>query len=605
MATHKLAILVDAIGAAKAARDLKGVDSAVSSIGAHAGRGIRTAARNLAGVGAIATAGIAVAVKTGLQDLATLESAVTSVDGAIRQMGLTGQVTGGQVAGWANEIEAAVGAAFDDKDITAATATLIRYGKVTESNLRPAMVVMTDLAAKTGSVESASSLLAKALADPAKAAGKLTRQGIILTAAQQKQIKAFVKAGEVGKAQKVILDAVAKSTKGAAEASQGAYARSLSVLSDVAEDARKALAEGFLPVIEKVSDLLGKELAKPQTLANIREFGQGLANGLDDLISIARNLPWDAIGTSLKIGGAGAKAVLEAFSNLPPWVQTAVATGWGLNKLTGGALSGIVGELGKGLIKGVLGMNAGVVNINAGIVKGGPGGGLGDLPGKIGGGAAAAGGLTLGGAAAIGLGSLTVGFIAADVIKTASGQTEEEWQRNVSNSYVRLGLIYGSLEDLNRKTQPNGPVGGAGGVVGFGSGRGSSGQTGTTGWAQGQFKDVTSNIQTLKHDAVGAIGDVQKGTEDVKRGTLEVKQATGLAAQQVMGATRMGAAVGAMASTLGASRVVSAIAANRPIVTVSTVVNVTASSVTSSQTSTVRTGSSGGSRSNDNYNDHR
>ena len=43
----------------------------------------------------------------------------------------------------------------------------------------------------------------------------------------------------------------------------------------------------------------------------------------------------------------GAKAILDAFVGLPPWVQTAVLTSWGLNKLTGGMFTGIVGELGK------------------------------------------------------------------------------------------------------------------------------------------------------------------------------------------------------------------------------------------------------------------
>src|SRR5205823_4731171 len=144
-----------------------------------------------------------------------------------------------------------------------------------------------------------------------------------------------------------------------------------------------------------VRSLLSTELAKPQTLANIREFGQGLATGLGNLIDIARGLPWGAIGDALKIGGVGAKAVLDAFIAMPPWVQTAIATGWGLNKLTGGAVSGIVGELGKGLIKGVLGMNAGVVNIKAGVVTGaggvpGAGAGGGGM-GLLGGGLALAG----------------------------------------------------------------------------------------------------------------------------------------------------------------------------------------------------------------------
>ena len=50
-----------------------------------------------------------------------------------------------------------------------------------------------------------------------------------------------------------------------------------------------------------------------------------------------------------------------------------VLTGWGLNKLTGGALTSIAGALASGLIKGVLGINAGVVNITAGTVTGVPG----------------------------------------------------------------------------------------------------------------------------------------------------------------------------------------------------------------------------------------
>jgi hypothetical protein len=100
-------------------------------------------------------------------------------------------------------------------------------------------------------------------------------------------------------------------------------------------------------------------------------------------VGIARSLPWAQIGQSLQLAGAGAKAVIGAFMAMPAWVQTAVLTGWGLNKLTGGALSGIVGELGKGLIRGVLGLNAGVVHAKAGVVNviGGAGAGGGLLPG--------------------------------------------------------------------------------------------------------------------------------------------------------------------------------------------------------------------------------
>ena len=397
-------------GLRKASANLGKMETSMGRIGTAAQKGFGTAARNLAKIGAVAAVGIGVAVKSGIESLADLETAVTSVDGAISQMGLSGKTTGAQIATWANEIETAVGAAFDDKAITAATATLIRFGKVAPANIRPAMEVMTDLAAKTGSVESASELLAKALADPTKAAGKLARQGIVLTKAQQKTIATMVEMGDVAGAQAYILAELEKTTKGAAAASQGPYRRAMSVLADVTEDAQRALAEGFLPVLMRASDLLSKAMADPKVIANIRSFGKTLASGLDSLIGIAQNLPWAQIGDSLKLAGAGAKAVLGAFVALPPWVQTAVLTSWGLNKLTGGALGSIIGELSKGLIKGVLGINAGVVNLKAATVIGGGGGGVPGAAPAAGPGAAVAGGI-----GASGLGTLAA-MVAAPIL---------------------------------------------------------------------------------------------------------------------------------------------------------------------------------------------
>jgi hypothetical protein len=388
-------------GVKSATASLGKLDTSLGKIGGMAQKGLGTAARNLAKIGAVAAVGVGAMVKSGIDSLVTLESAVASVDGAIDQMNLT--VTGSQVATWANEIESAVGAAFDDKDIIAATENIIRYGKITEENLRPAMEVMTDLAAKTGSVESASELLGKALADPAKAAGKLSRYGIILTKTQQDQLKAMTEVGDMAGAQALLLEELARTTQGAAAASQGPYKRAMSVLADVTEDAQRALAEGFLPVLMELSEMLKTALADPKVVAGIRSFGQTLASGLKSLIGIAKNLPWAQIGDSLKLAGAGAKAVLGAFVALPPWVQTAVLTGWGLNKLTGGALGGIVGELGKGLIKGVLNTNTAVMNVKAGVVNG-----LGGLGGGKG------GGLPVGGAAA-GTGVLSVALAAGSV----------------------------------------------------------------------------------------------------------------------------------------------------------------------------------------------
>lgn len=161
-----------------------------------------------------------------------------------------------------------------------------------------------------------------------------------------------------------------------------------------------AINELFLekqPQIIAFSERLGESLEDLFTDANIQSgmdriggFVDRLAEGdvsgafgdIRTVLSSLASLPWGAIGDAARILGTGSKALLDAFLGMPPWVQTAVLTGWGLNKLTGGALGSIVSTLASGLIKGVLGINAGVVNVNAGTVTGGGG-----VPGTAGGGA--------------------------------------------------------------------------------------------------------------------------------------------------------------------------------------------------------------------------
>ncbi len=379
--TAELAIKISLTGNAKAG--IKDLKTNLGSLGKSAGsiaRGIAVSATAAVGVaGAI----VGKNVKSGLESLSQLESAIASVDGALQNAGgdlEKGGLSGQRIATWANEIEAAIGAAFDDKDITQATTTLIRFGKVTPGNLRPAMEVMTDLATKTGDVDSAASLLAKALADPEKAAGKLARSGVILTKEQQKQIKAMVEAGDAAGAQKLLLDALTKTTKGAAAASQGPYQRSLSVLRDVTEDAQRALAEGFLPVIEEVRDILSKELAKPGTLDRIKEFGRTLAGGLRGLVTTVRQLPWDQIGAA--VGGIVdlGKNIGKAFLDLPPEAKGLILSLAALNKLSGGAVINVGVDILKGaggtLFQQFLGKGSPVNPMYVVPIGGGLGGGL-------------------------------------------------------------------------------------------------------------------------------------------------------------------------------------------------------------------------------------
>ncbi len=138
------------------------------------------------------------------------------------------------------------------------------------------------------------------------------------------------------------------------------------------DDAAITIGTQLLPIINELAksgvDWLGGHQAE------IAQFSKDLAVNIRDAVTWGKSLDWASIGNALKAGAGFAGALVNAFASAPPWVQQFLVAGFVANKFTGGAVGSIIGELGKGLIKGVLGLNAGVGNINAGVVMGGAGG---------------------------------------------------------------------------------------------------------------------------------------------------------------------------------------------------------------------------------------
>ena len=390
MSERELAILVTAKNMASKTFRTVGRDAGAMTKSLH---GLSGSLRTIGKGAAIAGGGLlvlgAAAIKSGLDSLAEREDVMTATANAIEATGGAARIAAPQVRSWAEEIEAATGAAVDDKAIQAGMNALLRIPQIGGPIFKRTAEAATDLGAamKTGP-EDGAKLLGKALADPLKGMTALKKAGIILTASEKKRIKELVKANQVQDAQVEILKAVEKRSKGAAAASAGPYTRSLNMLRDASEDAKMALAEGFLPILTDVATTLSKELAKPKTIEDIRGLGRGLADGFKKVVDATDKIPWQTIKEAMAITGEAAQTVGRTFLGLPPWVQTAVLTGWGLNKLTGGAAGTLIGEAAKGLIKGVLGINAGVVNIKAGTVTGGGAGigpaGKGSIAGAIG-----------------------------------------------------------------------------------------------------------------------------------------------------------------------------------------------------------------------------
>lgn len=121
-------------------------------------------------------------------------------------------------------------------------------------------------------------------------------------------------------------------------------------------------------------------LVMPDIANGMKTFTDYVRTHQDDIKQFFAN----GLQTAKEIGAFITGSVIPAISTIanvaktiwdqiPAPMQQMLAGGFVLNKLTGGAVTDLVEVLGKGLIKGVLGMNAAVVNVNAAVVNG-PGG---------------------------------------------------------------------------------------------------------------------------------------------------------------------------------------------------------------------------------------
>lgn len=108
---------------------------------------------------------------------------------------------------------------FSADDIERATATLATFKNVQGDTFKQALKLSADLAQTRGvDIQSAATMIGRALDQPATGLVLLTRAGAGLSAAQRDMAKEMDEAGRKADAQKIIIDALTKSFGGTAEA---------------------------------------------------------------------------------------------------------------------------------------------------------------------------------------------------------------------------------------------------------------------------------------------------------------------------------------------------------------------------------------------------
>jgi len=201
-----------------AARAVAAIDGPLGGISSRI-----TAITSLANSGAIAFAGFAAAIVAtsfaivkGVSALDEYDVNLRRVNAAIKATGAGVGFTGEQLLKEAENLALATLTSVDA--VQKAQAKLLTFNRVLGAEFTKTIKLSQDLAeAGFGSIESNAILLGKALQDPIKGMAALSRVGVTLSETQKQLAQDAVNAGDVFKAQGIILAAIAGQVDGVAE----------------------------------------------------------------------------------------------------------------------------------------------------------------------------------------------------------------------------------------------------------------------------------------------------------------------------------------------------------------------------------------------------
>lgn len=153
-------------------------------------------------------------------------------------------------------------------------AVLLGFTSIKGDEFKRASVAVLDLSERMGlDLVSAARLVGRALEEPEKASGILSRTGAALTAEQERLAKALVIAGDHAGAQAIVLDRLEEKFGGAAAAARNTAEGGMTALDNAVGDLWEKLGEGLSPAVEDLVDRL-VDLAESEEAAQaIHDIG--------------------------------------------------------------------------------------------------------------------------------------------------------------------------------------------------------------------------------------------------------------------------------------------------------------------------------------------
>lgn len=255
-----------------------GMSSSARTHGAGIGKVIGVGL--LGGLG-VALGGMAAVIKTGFGEAMDASAGTAQLAAGIKSTGNAAGVTVGGLNKLASTIQGYSGQT--DDSIVASQKLLLTFTNIKNSKSDKIFDLATkasaDMAAKMGGDASASAIqLGKALNDPVKGVGALSRVGVSFTAGQKASIAAMVKSGDTAGAQKVILKELAVEFGGAAKAAGTSLPGQLQKAKRSFEDVSQSVVEGLIPVVAPALTDIGTKITT-DVIPAVNSFVAGFKDG--------------------------------------------------------------------------------------------------------------------------------------------------------------------------------------------------------------------------------------------------------------------------------------------------------------------------------------
>lgn len=335
---------------------------------------------------------------------------VTEVTNGFAQAIAAGKVTAAELAGsFARVAPLAAAAGIGIDELQAGYAQLTAQGVPAAEAATQMRAAIQGLQKPTGALSKLQKQLGVNFAQVAKQKGLQVAYQQLMKAADELGISendllgrvealgyAYSVTGRNAQSYRNNLQAVRKSSEGSGVATEQmekrsrTFNRTMARVRQTLGDVGIEIGSIFAPAIERVANALLtlvqdnrqpiKDFAKDmQALVDSVTTEEDITKALKDALEFLDTIDWTTIGAGLSITGQAAKLAVDAFTSLPKPMQDALIGLIAANKLTGGLVTGVVGDLAGIALRNLSTINAVNVTVVGRNVVGG-GGGV-DVPG--------------------------------------------------------------------------------------------------------------------------------------------------------------------------------------------------------------------------------